>query len=152
MGYMNEIIEAEAQPALTVREVTSAQNLPKVVGRAYGQIIAYLAELGEQPLGPAFTAYFNMDMENLEVEMGFPVKKELAGKDNIKFSPIPAGKKASCFYKGPYSGMNSCYESLTKWITEKGYTPTGVVYEYYYNSPDEVLKSELLTKIEFLIK
>jgi hypothetical protein len=30
--------------------------------------------------------------------------------------------------------------------------PAGVVYEYYYNSPMEVPESELLTKIEFVLK
>lgn len=41
---------------------------------------------------------------------------------------------------------------LTKYMSEKGYEPTGVVYEYYYNSPDEIPESELLTKVEFLLK
>ena len=37
----------------------------------------------EQPSDAAFAAYYNMDMENLEVEMGFPVDKELAGNGEI---------------------------------------------------------------------
>lgn len=37
-------------------------------------------------------------------------------------------------------------------MKDKGCEPTGVVYEYYYNSPQEVTESELLTEIEFLLK
>jgi len=43
-----------------------------------------LNELGEKPLEAAFAAYYNMDMENLDVEMGFPVAKPLAGRGEIK--------------------------------------------------------------------
>ena len=54
-------------------------------------------------------------------------------------------------YKGPYMEMPPAYEAITQWMKEKGYTPTGVAYEFYYNSPEEVPESELLTKIVFLV-
>jgi effector-binding domain-containing protein len=50
-------------------------------------------------------------------------------------------------HKGPYSDMQPVYEEMLKWIAEKGYQPKGVYYEYYYNSPNEVPYSELLTRI-----
>ena len=37
-------------------------------------------------------------------------------------------------------------------MSEKGYKPKGVYYEYYYNSPDEVPESELLTRIVMPVK
>lgn len=147
-----EVIETAAQPVLSVRTVTSVDNLPKVLGKAYNSIIAYLGENGEQPADAAFAAYYNMDMENLEVEMGFPVAKELAGKGEIIASLVPAGKKATCMYKGAYKEMGPTYEAMTKWMNDNGLQPTGVVYEFYYNSPMEVPESELLTKIVFLLE
>jgi len=93
-----------------------------------------------------------MDMENLNVEIGFPVTKEIEGKDDIVLRYIPAGKKATGFHKGSYGEIGPVYEQLTKFISEKGYKPTGVTYEYYYNAPDEIPESELLTKIEFLLE
>ena len=53
---------------------------------------------------------------------------------------------------GPYGEIGPLYEQLTKFISEKGCEPTGVVYEYYYNSPGEIPESELLTKVEFLLR
>lgn len=152
MGYMFQIVETESQPALSVRRVVSVRDLPKIIGGVYGSILAYLGELGEQPLGPAFVAYYNMDMENLELEIGFPVSKVLEGKGDILSSQIPAGKKATTFFKGPYGKMSRVYEDLTKWINDRGYESTGVAYEFYYNSPEEVPESELLTQIEFLVE
>lgn len=152
MGFTFNLIQTEAQPTLSVRVVTSIADLPKEIGKAYGSIIDYLSARDEQPLGPAYIAYFNMDMENLSVEIGFPVEKEIEGSGEIVSSTIPAGKQASCFYKGPYAGMAPTYDELTKWVEEKGYEPAGIAYEFYYNSPQEVPESELLTQIVYLLK
>lgn len=152
MSYIFQIVETEKQPVLSVKTTTSVRNLPNLVGTVYGSIVNYIVECGQEPLGPAFIAYYNMDMENLIVEIGFPVGKEIEGKGDITLRDIPAGKKATGFHKGAYSEMSPLYENLTKWISQKGYEPTGVVYEYYYNSPQEIPESELLTKVEFLLK
>jgi effector-binding domain-containing protein len=93
-----------------------------------------------------------MDMDNLSVEMGFALNREAPGTDTIKAGFIPAGKKAVTLYKGAYRDMAPVYEAMSKWISESGHKPTGVVYEHYYNSPDEVPESELLTKIVFLLE
>ncbi|HNZ82749.1 MAG TPA: GyrI-like domain-containing protein [Sedimentibacter sp.] len=152
MSYLLQIVETEKQPVLSVKTTTSVSNMPNVVGRAYSSIVNYIMEKGEEPVGPAFIAYYNMDMENLNVEIGFPVTKEIEGKDDIVLRYIPAGKKATGFHKGSYGEIGPVYEQLTKFISEKGYKPTGVTYEYYYNAPDEIPESELLTKIEFLLE
>jgi len=152
MSYLFQIEETEKQPVLSVQTTTSVGNLPNIVGEVYGSIVNYIIESGEEPLGPAFIAYYNMDMENLIVEIGFPVAKKIEGKGEIKLRYIPAGKKATGFYKGAYNEIGPLYEQLTLWISQKGYEPTGVVYEYYYNSPQEIPECELLTKVEFLLK
>lgn len=152
MSYLLQIIETEEQPVLSVKTTTPVSNMPSVVGRVYGQIVNYIVEKGEEPIGPAFIAYYNMDMENLDLEIGFPIAGEIEGKDDIVLRYIPAGRKATGFHKGAYGEISPLYERLNKFISEKGYEPTGVVYEYYYNSPEEIPESELLTKVEFLLK
>ncbi|KQM10045.1 MAG: GyrI-like domain-containing protein [Candidatus Methanomethylophilaceae archaeon] len=152
MSYLLQIVEAEEQPVLSVKTTTSIRDMPDVVGRVYGSIVNHIVQKGGKPIGPAFIAYYNMDMENLIVEIGFPIAGEIEGKGEIVSRSIPAGKRATGFHKGPYGEIGPVYEQLTKFVSEKGYEPTGVVYEYYYNSPNEVSESELLTKIEFLLK
>lgn len=152
MDYGFEIVETGAQPALSIRTVTSVGNLPQELGKAFHAIMAYMEELGEKPEEAAFAAYHNMDMENLDVEMGFPVRKTLLGRGQIVSSEIPAGRKATYLYKGPYREMEPVYRAMTEWIAENGHQPTGVVYEFYYNSPLEVPESELLTKIVFPLR
>jgi effector-binding domain-containing protein len=91
-------------------------------------------------------------MENLNIEIGLPIAWEIEGNDDITLRYIPAGKKAIGFHKGAYSELVTMFERLTRFITEKGYNPSGVVYEYYYNSPEEVPETELLTKAEFILE
>ena len=147
-----EISQQPEQPVLSIRTRTAVGTLPQEIGKAYQAIMEYMQEIGQPPLSAPFTAYYNMDMEDLDVEMGFPVSQPLAGMNDIKASSIPAGPQASCMYRGPYSGMAQAYEELTAKVNESGYTPTGICYEFYYNAPGEVPDSELLTKVVFLLK
>ncbi|MDD2503720.1 MAG: GyrI-like domain-containing protein [Clostridia bacterium] len=147
-----ELKEQEAQPVLSVRKTTSVENLPKELGSAYTSIMQYLNEIGEQPVDMPFAAYYNMDMENLDVEMGFPVARKLADKGEIKAREIPAGKYAECMYKGPYKECVPAYDAMNRWIAEKGFEATGTAYEVYYNSPMDVPESELITKIVLALK
>jgi len=150
--YNIELTEEPAQPVLSIRTRTAVDNLPQELGKAYGAIMQYLNEIGEKPFNVAFAAYYNFDMEDLDVEMGLPVRKPLAGKGEIKPGEIPAGKHVSCFYRGPYNKMEPVYKAMLEWVNENGYTLTGASYELYYNSPADVPESELLTKIIFLVK
>lgn len=147
MMFKIELLEQKAQPVLAVRTKTAMAELPKVIGENYGKIIGYLNELGVQPADAPYTAYYNLDMENLDVEMGFPVAQVCPGKGEIQAGEIPAGKSASAIYKGPYAGMEQPYQAMFRWIEENGLQSTGVYYEYYYNAPGEVPESELLTRI-----
>jgi len=152
MNYNIELKEKNAQPVLAIRKTTSMGQLPQEIGEAYDAIMQYLGELGEQPAEAPYTAYYNLDMEHLDVEMGFPVSRQLAGKGEIKAAELPAGKYTECMYKGPYSEMVPVYEAMNKWIAENGFEPTGVSYEIYYNAPGEVTENDLLTKIMFPLK
>jgi effector-binding domain-containing protein len=139
--------EEQAQPVLSIRARAAVQDLPAIIGESYGKIMEYMYQIGQQPAGAPFVAYYNMDMEDLDLEIGFPVAVPLDGNDEINRSEIPAGKYVSMTYKGPYAGMEKPYTEMAKWIGENGYKAKGISYEYYYNSPMEVPESELLTRI-----
>ena len=103
MSYKCEVVEQPPQPTLSIRTTTHVKDLPQELGKAYGAVGLYLGQLGEQPAGAPFTAYFNMDMSNLEVEIGFPVSSALPDKDKIQSGEIPGGRIARCLYTGPYN-------------------------------------------------
>ena len=142
-----EFKEQKSQTIMSIRTRTTLADLPNIIGNSYHKIAAYLEELGEQPVDVPFTAYHNIDMQNMDVEMGFPVTRPLPGKGDVKAGEIAEGPVATYIYKGPYSEMEPVYNEVFKQIAEKGCQPKGVYYEYYYNSPGEVPESELLTRI-----
>jgi len=147
-----ELKELTAQPTLSIRTRTSIDKLPQTIGDGYHRIAAYMEELKEKPADVPFTAYYNMDMQDMDVEMGFPVSKPLPDKGDIKAGQTMAGKAAVSMYKGPYSAMEKVYNEIFEWIGEKGCQPKGVFYEHYYNSPGEVPESEMLTRIVIPLK
>lgn len=149
MSYTCGFVKQPAQPVLSIRTRTAVENLPQVLGAAYEKIIKYLSELGEFPCGAPFAAYYNTDMQDLDLEIGFPVLQALPGKDEVKPGEIPAGKQAVCLHIGSYSKVEPAYEALMEWVVEKGYTPTGVAYEFYLNDPSETPEEELKTRIVF---
>lgn len=113
MSYECRIIEVGAQPVLTIRTITAVENLPAFFGGAYGSIMKYLGELGEQPVGMPFAAYYNMDMKALDVEAGFPVARNLPEKGKIRSNKIAAGKFGITLYIGSYDSVCPAYEALT---------------------------------------
>lgn len=151
MPYQCELKQQPAQPALTVRLHAAVQDLPQLFGQTYGAIMQYLGELGEQPTGMPFAAYYSMDMQDLDIEIGFPVAHKIADKGEIHASEFPGGKLASVMHVGPYDQVGPAYDILTKWVKDHGYEATGVAYELYYSEPT-VPPEETRTEIVFPLK
>jgi effector-binding domain-containing protein len=140
------------QPVLSVRTIIPVGEMPAVLGKAYGAIMEHMGEMGEQPAGMPFVAYYNMDMQALDIEIGFPAPRALPGKGDVQPSAIPASLAATCEYTGPYEELAEAYNTLTAWVEETGHEPTGIVYEYYLNGPMDSEPSGYKTRIVFPLK
>lgn len=68
-----------------------------------------------------YVAYHNVDIQNLDVEIGFPVSKPLPGIGSIQSDLIPAGEVSFCIYSGAYSEMEAVYGEMSKWIEDNNY-------------------------------
>ena len=151
VSYTCEIKDQPERPTLSVRTRAAVQDLPQLFGQTYGALMQYMSEMGAQPAGEPFAAYYNMDMQNLDVEIGFPVAKPLPDRGNIKSGVLPAGKYATTMNIGPYDTVSSAYEALTQYVKENGYEPTGVAYEFYFSGP-ETPPEEIRTQIALPLK
>lgn len=153
MMFPCEVQEQRSRHTLSVRLSTPVEELPAQSGRVYGAISQYLAELGEAHAGPAFTIYYNMDMQNMDVELGFPVERALPPQGELQPGELPGGTFVVCHYTGPYPDCGPAYEALTQFAKEQGYEPSGIAIEWYLNSPREVASpQELKTDIAFPVK
>ncbi len=152
MEYRCELTQRSAEFTLCIRTRAPQQDLPHVVPNSYGVIMEYAGRLGVEPSGPPYVAYFNMDPQAFDMEIGFPFGKALPGKGEILSGLLPAGRAAACLHVGPYPQLGAAYEALSKWVEAQGYTVTGVAYEFYLNDPQTTPASELQTQIVFPLK
>ena len=84
MSFECEFVEREEQPTLAIRTHSPVGGLPLLIGASYGKIMQYLESLGEKYAGEPFVLYHNLDMHNLDLELGFPVFKVLPGSGDIQ--------------------------------------------------------------------
>jgi effector-binding domain-containing protein len=152
MDFPCSRIERQEEPVLFQRLRTSVDQLPAVMGRVYGSIMAGLEKARGFPAGPPYAAYYNMDRQDLDVEIGIPVASPQDGFEDIRSGIIPAGPYASCMYTGPYDQIAPAYQVLAAWIETQGLEPTGAAYEFYLNDPAGTPPSELQTQILFPLK
>lgn len=146
------VIEREQELVLSIRLRTPFQDLSQAIGDSYGKIYTYLREVGQMPAGEPFVGYFNMDMEDLDVEIGYPVAMDLPGQGDMKMSAIPAGKYAAMVYTGPYSELKDAYRELSEWMEKNGHVSNYLAYEIYLNDPAQVAEEKLETKILLGVK
>lgn len=150
--YECEIGEQQEMKAVSIRTRSAAKDLPKVLGPLFMKIFSYIKELGEYPSGAPFVGYFNMDMDDLDIEVGFPVSKDLPVREDMNMSLIPSGRCAMTMHTGPYTDIHYAYEELMEWMKKEGHEGSGAAYEFYLNDPATTPQEELQTKIMILVK
>ena len=147
MSYECTVVERSALPTLKIRLKVPAQDMTLYLDDAYEALKQCLAELGEEPAGPPFAAYPNLNTQNLEVEVGFPVSRPYRSRGGIKAGEIPAGKYATCLHTGPHGQLASAHQALARWVASQGYQTSGPAYEFYLNDPAHTPPQELQTRI-----
>lgn len=147
-----EIIERAETPTLSVRYRTPAAELPNTMGPIYGEIAGHMAKNGIPFAGPPYARYFNMDMADLDVEIGFPVAAPAAGAGRVAASKLPGGTYATAKHTGPYATIEKTYNALMAFLSERGRVPENDMFEEYLNSPEDTPPEKLETVIYFPLK
>jgi len=148
-----ELTQQAEQFTLHVRLKTSVAGLNEAFDKNFALIESYLSEIGEQPAAAPYAAYYNHDMQNLDVEMGFPVAKALPGRDEIKAGIIPAFEQAVCgIHKGSYNSLDETYGQIYQYIADNNFEIAGAHYDFYISNPDNTSENELITRIAIPVK
>ena len=152
MPYDCQTYLQEALPVLGIRTHAPVEKLQETLGNCYASIGQYMAGLGEAPAGIPYVAYFNMDMQDLDMEVGFKVAKPLPGMGPVQAGALPNTMVATCTHAGPYPDLKFAYEELGRWVEEKGLQASEVLYEFYLNDPATTPPEALQTQIVFILK
>ena len=132
------IEERAPQPALSMRTRTTMAQLPEFFDRAYGAVLGRMAELGETPAGAPFAYYHNLNFDDLDIEAGFPVSRELESNGEVQAITLPGGRYCVGIHQGSYDTLSQTWDALVKYATDQGHTPAGFVIEHYLTNPTEV--------------
>ena len=146
-----EIFILKDQPTLSVRTTTSVSALPQTIGEIYQEIAGYLSELKSAPAGFPFVIYYNMDMDRLDAEIGFPAVPGSPGTGRIKASVLPGGRFLHMVHTGPYRTLDQSYQKAMAYLEQERIVVQEWMYEMYYNDPDETPEEKLLTGVFFPI-
>ena len=147
-----EIRDLSERATAVVRLTTALEELPTRMGEGFGEVYRYLTGAGVQPAGPPFAMYFNMDMTQLEVELGFPVPEPIAASGRVMASKLPGGRAVVGIHVGPYDTLEQTYAKLMDYVEREGLHPESFMYECYLNDPDEVPRDQLQTEIYFPLR
>lgn len=147
-----QIVERKESPVLSIRYRTSVVELATGMGPIYGEIAAYMGKKNIPFAGPPFAMYYNMDMNDLDVEIGFPVAEAVTGEGRIAASKLPGGSFAIAKHTGPYTTIETTYNALTAFVKDKGVQPEDFMFEEYLNSPENTPSEKLETVIYFPLK
>lgn len=142
-----EVVDLQAQPTLVVRARAAVERLPEVLGPAWAAILGHAGQAGAEPNSAPFVAYHNMDMKDLDLEIGFTFPRPLAGDENVQAGEVPAGKAAQCVHVGPYDQLRTTYQALEAWMSERGLKHAGPAYEYYLDDPQATPPGQLRTRV-----
>ena len=113
--------------------------------------LSHLDSLGELPADAPIVCFHNMDLEKLDVEIGFPVAYSLDGKDDIIVKVIPTQKVVTTIDLGAYEKQDPTLEELFGWIHSNGYEMQGEIYYQYLNDTERPV-DQLLTKMIVPVK
>lgn len=116
------------------------------MGEAVGKIEERIKEADSYPSSGPIVCFHNIDIEKLDVEIGFQIAEPITGKGAVKYSVLPARTIATAIGQGPYEQQDPTMEELMKWISDNGYQPTGGIY-YHYLNDDQRPEEELLTEM-----
>ncbi len=112
----------------------------------------HIAATGQHPSGPPYALYRNQDMNDFDVEAGFPVAEPIEGSGEVQASEIPASKVCTTVLTGPYDQLPQAWEAITEHLASQAIESQTWGYEIYLNDPTTVPPNEIQTQIVLPLK
>jgi effector-binding domain-containing protein len=147
MSNRFELIDQAAQPTLVVRRRAAVEQLPRVLGPAWGAVMACAGKVGAAPAEAPFAAFHNTDMQDLDVEIGFAFDRPLQGEGEVQASEIPAGRAVQCMHVGPFQQLGATYAAMHAWMAQQGLQHAGPSYEHYLDDPADTPMERVRTRV-----
>lgn len=141
-----------AHYTLTMRKTIDFMNdYPDFAEQAFAATSKYLSEKECLPMSGPVVCFHNMDLENLDVELGWQIAQEVTGDEKMQCNLIPSRKVVSAIDLGPYEAQDPTLEDMMGWIRENGYELLGPIWYCYLNDTERPA-AEYLTQMLLPVK
>ncbi|MBU5361673.1 GyrI-like domain-containing protein [Enterococcus raffinosus] len=144
------------QHMLTHRKtINFFEEYAEFMGEAIGRILKLIEENEAFPSSGPIVCFHNVDLEALDVEIGFATPKPLKAQNELHTLTHPIRTIAVTIDRGPYEQQDPTLEALMKWIPENGYEALGGIYYHYLNDerqPENEYLTEMYIPIQKLVE
>jgi effector-binding domain-containing protein len=102
--------------------------------------------------GQPFAVYHSFSEDEVDVEVGCPLKAPIIGKGDIKANPTPGGKVAMTSHFGPYENLAKAHAAMDAWFEKHGAERNGPPWEIYVFDPTTTAPDKVRTDVFYPIK
>jgi effector-binding domain-containing protein len=131
-----EIVELPERHAAVVGIDGRVDELPSLMGEAFGITAQTIGESGAVIAGPPFARYYGFG-ERIQAEAGFPFSGTLVPTDHVKETILPGGRLVTTTHVGSYEELAQAWDRAAAWMREHALTSSGAPWECYLTGPDE---------------
>ena len=131
-----EIVDLPERHAAVIGIDGRVDELPRLMGEAFGLTAQAIGESGAVIAGPPFARYHGFG-ERIQAEVGFPFSGKLVPSDRVRETILPGGRLATTTHVGPYEELAQAWDRAAAWMREHALTTTSAPWECYLTGPDE---------------
>ena len=118
-----KLMRRDKLPYMAIRTTVTMKGMATVMPQTMPKLAHWLDAHKVKPTGPEFVRFIKVDMERgLDIEIGLPVAKAVAGDGQVKPGVLPAGRYVSLTHFGNYSGLVAPNAHLQEWARARGLT------------------------------
>jgi len=118
--------------------IPSNDQVPEVLGRAFGEVYEHVYTQGAKAVGPCCAIWHQGAnvLENEVAEAMVPIDHVIPETANVKVYEVPAMQVAMVVHEGSLSNLPLMHKALLKWMETNQYEAAGSYREVYHKSED----------------
>jgi effector-binding domain-containing protein len=130
------IVRTEVVPTACIHLTVRPDEMMKVMGPGYRELMAALESQGIAPAGPWLNHFLKIAPGIFDFELSVPVPRPVKPVGRVRPGELPATTVARTVYHGPYEGLPGAWPELDAWISAQGRKPVGILWEVYLAGPE----------------
>ncbi|RKX17803.1 MAG: hypothetical protein DRP35_10310 [Candidatus Zixiibacteriota bacterium] len=139
---------------LLIKDSSAMEVMDKVMGKNFGQIMNYIKMSGLEVQGAPVVFWQKFNPQGISVFWAaMPVNEGTKVRGRVENFKFEGGKVCKIEYFGAYDKSAGAWNTLDKYIADKGYTMNGAPFEQYITDPvTEPDTTKWQTNIYFPVK